>query len=255
MSSTIWTLEELSFNARPVEGRAWRAVEAQHQVSTAKLTDNSSEQARLEHIIEATKPLIPIECRHLHFLLSTPFRYGSPYPIGSRFRRAGLTPGVFYACELARTAIAEIAFWRLLFFAESPQTPWPKNTGEYTAFAVEFRTERAIDLTSAPFEKDRDIWRHPTDYAPCQSLADNSRALGIEIVKYESARTAGRATNFALLSCRVFTKSEEVNRQTWRSHFSPTGVRIFCEMPPLNFDLPASDFGADQRVLAMNWNR
>jgi hypothetical protein len=255
MSSTIWTPVELLSNAEPIGGRAWRAVEAQHQVSTAKLTDNSSEQERLEQIIEATKPLIPIDCQHLNFLLSTPFRYGSPYPSGSRFRRAGLTLGVFYASELARTAIIEIAFWRLLFFAESPQTPWPRNPGEYTAFAVEFATERGIDLTLAPFEKDRDVWRHPIQYDPCQLLADGARTAGIEIIKYESARTVSRATNVALLACRVFTKSEEVDRQTWRIHLSATGVRIFCEMPKTNFDLLASDFGSDPRIQNMNWNR
>ena len=42
----------------------------------------------LESLIEETKPALPPECRHLHYLLATPFRYGS-YPRGSRFRRAG----------------------------------------------------------------------------------------------------------------------------------------------------------------------
>ena len=42
----------------------------------------------------------------------------APYPIGSRFRRAGRTAGVFYAAESPETAVAEMAFYRLLFFAE-----------------------------------------------------------------------------------------------------------------------------------------
>jgi hypothetical protein len=33
----------------------------------------------------------------------------------SRFRRASERPGVFYASETERTAIAETAFWRLRF--------------------------------------------------------------------------------------------------------------------------------------------
>jgi hypothetical protein len=255
MSSSIWTHEELSSSARPLEAKAWRAVEAQHQVSTAKLTDNLSEQRRLEQLIEDSKPAIPVECRHLNFLLSTPFRYGAPYPIGSRFRRAGLTQGVFYASELARTAMTELAFSRLLFFADSPHTPWPKNPGEYTAFAVEFATERAIDLTIPPLDRSRSVWRHPADYAPCQSLAEGARAEGIEVIKYESARTATRAVNFALLTCRVFTKSEEVSRQTWRIHFSRTDIRMFCEMPAVGFDLPPTNFDSDPRVRAMSWDR
>src|SRR5690348_2120314 len=84
MSSPTWTRDALSSSARRYAGKAWRAVEAQHRVSTAKLTDNLDEQERLETLIEAAKPAIPIECRHLHYLLATPFRYGAPYPVGSR---------------------------------------------------------------------------------------------------------------------------------------------------------------------------
>jgi RES domain len=255
MSSPIWTPAGLSSEARPLAGRAWRPVEAQHQVSTAKLTDTLADQHRLERIIEATKPAIPEECRHLHFLLATPFRYGAPYPRGSRFRRAGLTPGVFYASELSRTAMIEIAFWRLLFFAESPDTPWPENAGEFTAFAVEFATVRAIDLAAPPFDRHRDVWRHPTDYSMCQGLADDARAQGIQILRYESARAGDRAIDFALLTCRVFQKMEEVGRQTWRMHLSSSGVRLFCEMPAEGIDLPRTAFARDPRTADMHWDR
>ena len=95
-------------------GRAWRVVEAQHRVSTLKLVDSGREQALLEDILEASKPALPAECRGLHYLLATPFRY-APYPHGSRFRRAGMTPGVFYGAEAVDTALAEMAFYRLLF--------------------------------------------------------------------------------------------------------------------------------------------
>jgi hypothetical protein len=40
-----------------------------------------------------------------------------------------------------------MTFHRLLFFAESPDTPWPPNPAEYTAFAAEYRSKKAIDLT------------------------------------------------------------------------------------------------------------
>jgi hypothetical protein len=254
MSSPISTRDALSSSAHSFAGKAWRAVEAQHRVSTAKLTDTLPDQERLEALIEAVKPSIPAECRHLHYLLSTPFRYGAPYPVGSRFRRAGMTAGAFYCSELARTAMTEIAFWRLLFFAESPQTPWPKNPGEFTAFAVEFATGRALDLTRAPLDADHARWTHPTDYAACQALADDARAAGIEIITYESAR-APRAINHALLTCRAFTRSEEVGRQTWRIHFSSSGIRLFCEMPRESADLPAAMFNADPRIAKMNWER
>src|ERR1700726_5323205 len=119
MSSPISTPAELSSNCHAATGRCWRVVEAQNQISTTKLTDTAAEQHALELLIEETKPPIPPECRHLNFLLSTPFRYGAAYPRGSRFRRAGFTPGVFYASERVETPIAELCFFRLLFFSES----------------------------------------------------------------------------------------------------------------------------------------
>ena len=88
-----------------------------------KLVDTLAEQALLEQWLDESKPPVPPDCRHLHYLLATPFRYGAPYPQGSRFRRPGLTAGVFYASRTPATAMAELAFHRLLFFAESRHTP------------------------------------------------------------------------------------------------------------------------------------
>src|SRR5699024_2665613 len=113
----------------------WRMVEAQHRVSTLKLVDGLDEQAVLETILEDTKPPMPAECRHLNYLLATPFRY-RPYPHGSRFRRAGPSPGVWYGAARPETAMAEMVFYRFLFLAESPDTPFPGTIGEYTGFSA-----------------------------------------------------------------------------------------------------------------------
>ena len=118
MSRPILTPDALRSEARPFRGQAWRFVEAQHRVSTLKLVDSLAEQVALEDILEETKPSVPDACRHLDYLLSTPFRYRS-YPNGSRFRRAGLTPGVWYGAERFETAAAEMVFYRLVFYAGS----------------------------------------------------------------------------------------------------------------------------------------
>jgi hypothetical protein len=254
MSSSIWTPDALSSNARRMAGNCWRAVEAQHRVSTMKLTDTIDEQERLEELIEGKKPAVPQECRGLNFLLSTPFRYG-PYPNGSRFRRAGPTPGVFYASELPATAITEMAFFRLTkFFAESPATPWPSNASEFTVFEVEFRTERAIDLTIAPFQQGHAIWTHVTDYDACQSLAEVTRSAGVNVIRYQSARDPN-GINFALLTCGAFAKPAEVARQTWRIYLSPSGARAFCEMPQVTLDFDRNAFLPDPRIEGMRWLR
>src|SRR5688572_17939613 len=113
MSLPTWTPAELSSSARSAAGRVWRVVEAQNRFSTLKLVDTPEDQGVLERLIDSTKPPVPPECRHLDYLLFTPFRYGT-YRHGSRFRRAGITEGVFYASEQPQTAIAEIGFYRLL---------------------------------------------------------------------------------------------------------------------------------------------
>jgi RES domain len=255
MSSRTWTRAALSSNSRAASGRAWRIVEAQHHVSTAKLTDTTQEQERLEQLLEASKPAVPEDCRALNYLLFTPFRYGAPYPRGSRFRRAGLTAGVFYASEFARTAATEMAFHRLLFFAESPTTPWPANPGEYTVFAVEYGTGRALDLMARPFNAHMAQWAHPTDYSHCQNLADTCREQDIDVIRYQSARDPQAAANIAILQCRAFARPEPVDRQTWRIQLNARGARIICEFPKFVLDLGRTAFAADPRIAKMRWVR
>jgi RES domain-containing protein len=254
MSSSISTLEELSSSGSPTSGRAWRLVEAQNQISTAKLTDTADEQRALELLIEDTKPSLPPECRHLHFLLSTPFRYGAPYPRGSRFRRAGFTLGVFYASEHVHAAVAELCFYRLLFFSESPDTKWPADAGEFTAFAVELAGS-SVDLTLPPFSSREAEWRHPTKYEACQDLADLARKANVHLVKYLSVRDPSQRKNIAILSGTAFTNDQPISPQTWRLFFNENGARALCEMPRDTIDFSRSAFADDPRLSRMKWVR
>ena len=155
-------------------------VEAQHRVSTMKLVDDFDEQRTLEELLDASKPPVPAVCRHLDYLLFTPFRYAAPSD--SRFRRAGRTPGVFYAAERIETSVAEVAFWRLLFFVESPGLAWPANPLEFTGFAVRYKAAFCIDLAQRPYAKAPEMWTHPTDYAACHAIADDARRLGVTAI-------------------------------------------------------------------------
>jgi hypothetical protein len=249
-----WTPAALSSEARRIAGRCWRVVEGQHVVSTLKLVDTLAEQETLEELIDASKPPVPPECRHLHYLLFTPFRYDAPYPLGSRFRRAGFTPGIFYASASTATAIAEMAYHRLLFFADSPGTPWPRNAGEYTAFAVRFGTAAGLDLTTPPLDSDRAQWSHPTDYSACQEFADAARAAGVQAVRYASARDpSGR--NLALLTCRAFRSREPVDRQVWRLDVGSSGARAICAAPSQRLSFDRRAFHDDPRIAKMRWDR
>lgn len=254
MSSPIWTQDALRCEVRRLDGPAWRLVEAQHRVSTLKLVDNLAEQDVLESILDQTKPPVPPECRHLDYLLSTPFRY-RPYPHGSRFRRAGITPGVWYGAERPETAVAEIAFYRMLFHAESPDTPFPDDAADYSAYSVDLAAAAAIDLTAGGLARDAVLWRHLTDYDPCQRLAETAREIGVEVIRYDSVRDPVHGANLAVLTCRAFAGAVPVDRQTWRIRISPTGVQAVRDHPRLGIEFPPDCFAADLRLAGMVQDR
>jgi hypothetical protein len=248
-----WTIAALAPEIRRLSGRCWRVVEAQHVVSTMTLVDTLEEQALLEQILDDSKPAVPEDCRHHHYLLFTPFRYGALYPLGSRFRRAGLSPGVFYASLHIVTAVAEMAFHRLLFYAESPGTPWPSNATEYTAFAVRFSTGKGLDLTRSPLNKDAAKWTDPVDYAHCQTLGETAREAGAQMIKYQSARADG--LNIALFTCAAFGSREPDDRRRWRIHVGPAGARAICEFPDERLAFDRDAFSRDPRIASLNWAR
>lgn len=252
MSSPTWTPDALASEAGHYEGRGWRFVEAQHQVSTLKLVDTLEEQRLLESLIEMTKPVVPEDCRHLDYLLATPFRYDATPRTGSRFRRPGHAGGVFYASEEFETAVAEIVFYRLLFFAESPGTPWPKEAVEYTGFSVALAANRSVNLTVPPFVAHRATWLHPTDYELCQQLADAARSARLALIRYESVRDPRGGANLAVLACKAFSEPRPLERQTWRIRIGTAGAQALCEFPRYDVEFPPRTF-TDPRLASLEW--
>jgi len=254
MSSLTWTPAALRSEARPYEGRAWRLVEAQHVVSTLKLVDRLEEQQLLEEILDSTKPVVPEECRHLDYLLSTPFRY-RPYRNGSRFRRAGRTPGVWYGAEQVQTSVAEMVFYRFLFYAESPATPFPSQPAQYTAFAVDLRTSVMLDLTAGALSRDQALWEHVVNYDACQELAELAREIACELIRYRSVRDPDGRAALAVLSCPAFAETQPSERQSWWIRISRMGAIATCEYPRRSIAYPADSFAADPRLAGMVWER
>ena len=251
MSLPIWTPDALQSETRQISGLWWRLVEAQHHVSTMKLVDTVDEQSLLEDILEGSKRRFPPECAGLDYLLATPFRYDAAYPYGSRFRRAGYTKGVYYAAARVETALAEMAFYRLLFYAESPSTPFPANAAEYTAFSVEIGTSAAIDLTMPPLSDNDAIWTHPTQYEPCQALADVARDAEVEAILYRSVRDPEGGQNVALLTPLGFKKKQPVERISWRIRLAKTGIQALCEFPMRRIGFAVEDFAGDPRIAGL----
>ncbi len=76
-----------------------------------------------------------------------------------------------------------MAFYRLLFFLNSPSATRPRIPVAYTAFTVKVETDKLIDLTLRPLDRRRNEWTDPTNYDACQDLADRARAAGIEAIR------------------------------------------------------------------------
>lgn len=235
-----------SSDARPYAADVWRVVEAQNVASTMRLTDSLEDQQLLEMLIDEVKPPVPPDCAGLHYLLQAPFRH-APYPNASRFRRAGSFPGVFYAAESSTTAITELAFYRLLFFLDAPGMRLPQQPAVHHAFAVACKTDRAFDLTQEPFIVDASVWTHPTDYAPCHRLADQARAEGVEVIRYQSVRDpAGRC--LALLTPAAFAQPQPIRMETWRLFVRPAKVQAWREFPPARLEFDIAAFAGDPRI-------
>ncbi len=222
MSSTIWTQCAGSSEIRPLATTPWRAVEAQHQVSTRKLVDSDAEQAILEDVLERYKPPLTDGSR-LHYLLFTPFRY-PPLPHGSRFggRHA---PGIWYGAESLRTTFAEVAYYRLLFLAGTTADLGPLAT-DLSAFTIRVRTAKGVDLTRDPFARWRRALASRTSYAATQALGTAMRGAGVEAVRYESARDTHRGLNVAVFVPRAFAGRRPRRIERWHCVASRDRVEL-----------------------------
>ena len=155
---------------------------------------------------------------------------------------------MFYASEVVETAVAETAFYRLLFFSESPGTPWPRNALEFTAFESRYATKRGIDLLAPPFARHAEHWTHLTDYTACLALADAAHQAGIEIIRYQSVRDPAGGANLALLSCGAFAMPRPTHTTTWRLVFSDYGVKAICDQPDIRLGFSRAIFAGDPRM-------
>ena len=223
MSSNIWTRCAVDSKRSPIQAlrlAPWRAVEAQHQISTRKLVDTADEQILLEELIDGAKPPDTTRGR-LHYLLSTPFRY-PPLRHGSRFG-GRYERGLWYGSESARTMFAEVSYYRFVFIAGTQADLRPVTT-QLTAFTARARSPRGVDLTAPPFDAFRRTIGSPTSYDGSQALGAAMRAAGVELFRYPSARDAARGVNVGIFSPTVFSAARPRSFETW--HCTATRERV-----------------------------
>ena len=204
--------ETLRTASRRISAKPWRVVETQHRASTLRLVDTLDEQRVLEEQLEAGKPPLPPAAMPLHYLLATPFRYPAPPPAGSRFRGIG-DPGVWYGADHLRTALAEIAYWRLRFLADSPTTPDLRPV-PHTAFRASIGGS-AIALGEPPFVRQHRQWEDPESYVATQALARSAREAAVALIRYRSVRDPEHRPCVAVLTPSAFRAPAPLEQHTW----------------------------------------
>lgn len=223
MSDGIWTRCAGRTELRRLAAEPWRVVEAQHVVSTRPLVDSLAEQELLERLLDDAKPPPPREAafKGLHFLLATPFRY-PPLPHGSRFGRPD-ERALWYGSDACETALAELSYYRLLFFEGSKAALLP-NTTAFSAFRARVSTARGVDLTAPPFDAHRELISAKGSYGESQRLGSEMRADGVEAFRYASARDPAGGSNVALFTPAAFAAKRPLGpAETWRCTVTAEG--------------------------------
>jgi hypothetical protein len=57
------------------------------------------------------------------------------------------------------------------------------------------------------------------------------------------------------LSCAAFAAREPCERQTWRLHVGPVGVRAVCSFPDSRLEFDRRSFAGDPRIARLDWDR
>jgi hypothetical protein len=225
MSPNIWTQCAGASSVGRYEGDAWRVVESQRLVGTRKLVDSEDEHELLEQLIDDVKPAPPRGAgfEGLHYLLATSFRY-PPLRYGSRFGTRG-EPGIWYGAEEIRTALAEVAYYRLLFL-EGTAAKLPTLMVELTAFQARLATDRAVDLTVGAFAAHRAAISSPSRYDATQALGRAMREDAVVLFRYASARDAEGGACIGLLSPRAFARKQPSNFKQWHAVVDRRGVEV-----------------------------
>ncbi len=89
---------------------------------------------------------------------------------------------------------------------------------------------------------------HPTDYGPCEALADTARAASIEAIPTASVRDPDSRANLALLSPAAFRATRSEVFEIWHVFLREASVQAVREMPRLTLEIPFSVWAADPRV-------
>ena len=171
-------------------GTVLRLVQQQGLHTLGPLVDDLEQLARLETLVEASKPPWPTATLGppSHPLLATPFRY-PPLRHGSRFGGRE-SRGIFYGSRSRTGSLLEGAFSSFLFWDGMQEPPPTAIRRRQTLFSVVIHTNRGLKLQTLPKDAAQPTLRDPRHYGPTQRLGQWMREAGLEAFEYGSARSS-----------------------------------------------------------------
>ncbi len=239
----LWAACRSGTAIAPLSGSLVRVVESQEQVATCHLVDNLEEQALLEALIEDSKPPRPAGCERLHYLLATPFRY-PPLRHGSRFGSRH-EPSIFYGSVRTTTALAETAYYRLVFLSGMTlPPPGGRLLTQHSAFTARYRTGRGVKLHKPPCDAYEDKLRNPCDYGETQQFGSALRKAGVGAIQYRSARNRARGINVALFEPAALVSTRPGGLERWLCE-TRAGAVSFYRTGYGTLQFPRTDFLVD----------
>ena len=205
-----------------------RMVETQEYAATTSLVDDLEEQAILEQILDDFKPSYAADTQNLHYLISTPFRY-PPLMYGSRF--GSITEAsYFYASESIESCLAEAAFYRF-YLIDGTETPFPKMIqSEHSLFFVQVASQQTLDLTQIADPAIQTQLTDPNCYSFTQKVGQDARQIGVDLLRYFSARSKTQGINIAIDNHTVIQSEKPEDKVEYICQLDPkTGILRFSQ--------------------------
>ncbi|MFP4640537.1 MAG: RES family NAD+ phosphorylase [Guyparkeria sp.] len=203
----------LADRIEPVNGELTRIVESQEQVATTGLVDTLEEQGILETMLDEAKPPPRPGSEGLHYLLMTPFRY-PPLRHGSRFGHR-YEPSILYGSLSAQTALAEAAYYRLVFRSGMETPPAAPIRSRHTLFRARYDTDDGLRLHRPPCDRWRATLTDPVEYTATQRLGSAMREAGVLAFEFHSARDPRGGINVGLFEPAALASRAPTGEEQW----------------------------------------
>ncbi|MES9859065.1 MAG: RES family NAD+ phosphorylase [Sedimenticola sp.] len=212
--SDVWDTVGGEGVIRSIGGQGFRLVECQETVATTEIVTSLESQAVLEEMLDVeSKPSYRAGTEHLHYLLSTPFRY-PPLTHGSRFG-GRFEPSLFYGGTSEYVTLCEGAFYRFFFYYDMEEAPiHGVLQSQHTLFEFQYQTDEGVKLRDSPFDAYDDTLRDPVNYKATQALGAAMREEGVKGFEYRSARDPDGGINIALYDASPLACDKPLNERS-----------------------------------------